>query len=344
MKKIFITVDTECHNITQVNKYIWGKVGKESYGINCILEQAKRHQIPINFFFDMCESNRYGDDYSKRIIEEIQSYGQPIYLHLHPNYISGDDTRSFLWQYSKEEQKEILRYGFDQYYSMLNTDKCLAFRVGRYGASPDMYESMDELGIRTIDLSYCHNNYKMCHLTENEVKTVNAPTYYNNQIILPNTRFVCFDFLGRKKSINTDLHEASFREIKEVLNKAKVEDIVFTMHSWHFIDKRFYRKSIRGDKKQIKKFEKIITYCKRHNYEFADIGKVDFDSRIEKMQEVDSELNLCRGLWGKLKSLYTNFFRFQEIAKLNKKYFAVYLLFYTFLSLGLIGLILLILL
>ena len=287
MKKIFITVDTECHDITQVNKYIWGKVGKEQYGIKYILEQATENEIPINFFFDMCESNRYGDDYSKEIIDEIKSYGQPIFLHLHTNYISGDDTRSFLWQYSKDEQKEIIRQGFNQYCSLLNTDKCLAFRVGRYGASPEMYEVMDELGIRTVDLSYCHNNYKMCHVTENDVKTVNAPTYYKNQIILPNTRFICFDFLGRKKSINTDLHEASFREIKEVLKKLETEYVVFTMHSWHFIDKCFYRKAIRGDKKQIKKFDKIIKYCKKLNYEFADVGNVDFESRIFKNQNAD---------------------------------------------------------
>ena len=87
MKRIYITVDVECHDIDLVNNYIWGRVGDQEYGLRCILEQGKKHNIPINFFFDMCEAKRYGDDYAKSIINAIEEYSQPIYLHLHPNYL-----------------------------------------------------------------------------------------------------------------------------------------------------------------------------------------------------------------------------------------------------------------
>ena len=33
MKKIYITVDTECHDVEQVNKYIWGKVKNQELNL-----------------------------------------------------------------------------------------------------------------------------------------------------------------------------------------------------------------------------------------------------------------------------------------------------------------------
>ena len=194
MKKAFVTVDVECHDINLENNYIWGKVGNEEFGIRRILELGKKHDIPINFFFDMCEANRYGEGYARRIIDTIRSYGQPVYLHLHPNYISGDDSRTFLWQYSYEEQLDILEKGFKQYCKLMETDSCSAFRVGRYGASEDMYKALSELNVEVNDLSYCYGNRKMCKLTYDEVGTINLPTKYYGQIVFPNTQFICFDY------------------------------------------------------------------------------------------------------------------------------------------------------
>ncbi|MBE5741939.1 MAG: hypothetical protein E7360_01310 [Clostridiales bacterium] len=336
MKKIYITVDTECHDINQVNSYIWGKVKDKEYGIKFILEQGKKYNIPINFFFDMCESFRYGQEYSKEIIETIRKYNQPIYLHIHPNYISGNDDKSFLWQYTKEEQKDILRKGFQQYCDLLGKEKCAAFRVGRYAACLEMYECLQELGVETIDLSYCYNNHKMCHLYFDEINVINRPKIFKGQTVLPNTRFVCLDFLGVKKSLNTDVHEATLQEIKEVLKEESLEHVVLTMHSWHFIDKAFYRKKIRGDKRQIKKFNKLIQYCLNKGFEFDRIENLTYRDNCSEELLTEKEINNCRGVRGKIKSLFFNFSRFQEIAKLNKKYFFIYAGFYSTIILALL--------
>ena len=340
MKKIYVTVDVECHDITLENNYIWGKVGEEEFGIRRILEKGKEHNIPINFFFDMCETNRYGKEYAQNIISAIQDYKQPVYLHLHPNYISGDDTRSFLWQYNNQEQYDILQKGFAQYYEVMQLEECKAFRVGRYGASAEMYQVLSDLNVSVIDLSYSYDNPHMCHLYYEEAQTINRPTKYKGQILLPNTRFVCFDYFGKKKSINTDLHEVGFQELKEVLNKEIPDHLVFTMHSWHFINRYFYKKGISGDKKQLKKFDKIINYCKRKGFVFADIGKEDFSDCLSQSDEKEREINNCKSLPEKIKSLFYNFFRFQEMGKINKKYFLIFSLFYLIGAVGLLGIIL----
>ena len=339
MKRIYITVDVECHNIDLVNNYIWGRVKDKEYGLRCILEQGKKHNIPINFFVDMCESKRYGEDYVKSIIKTIEEYSQPIYLHLHPNYLSGDDNRTFLWEYSYEEQYNLLKEGFTQYYELMQTDVCKAFRAGRYAASPEMYQALDELGFEVIDLSYGYKNDKMCHLYYQDVQTVNLPVIYKNQVVMPNTRFICFDYFGKSKSLNTDIQEAQFQEFKYVLNNSSYEDIVFTIHSWHFINRYFFKKGISGDKKGIKKFDKLIRYCKKQGYTFCDIGKENLKSRAKDGESEKNVINSCKGFWGKIKSFFCNFFRFQEMGKINKKYFIIFSLFYGAVAAFSVGLI-----
>ena len=343
MKRIYITVDVECHDIDLVNNYIWGRVGDEEYGLRCILEQGRKHNIPINFFFDMCEAKRYGDDYAKSIINAIEEYSQPIYLHLHPNYLSGDDSRSFLWQYNYDEQYKLLQEGLAQYYELLKTDECRAFRAGRYGASAEMYTALDNLGVRLVDLSYGYKNEKMCHLTYDEVKTVNAPVMYQSQVVLPNTRFVCFDYFGKQKTLNTDIHEAQLQELKDVLRKSSDEDIVFTIHSWHFINRYFFKKGISGDKKGIKKFDKLIKYCKKQGYTFCDVGNENIRERVQTEEPETNAINNCKSFTEKIKSFFYNFARFQEIGKINKKYFKIFSLFYggvALLAVTIIGLLL----
>lgn len=332
MKRIYITVDVECHDINKVNSYIWGVTKKGEYGVRYIASQAVSHNIPINFFVDMCESNRYGDEYTEQVINTIQERGQPIYLHVHPNYITGDDERTFLWQYGYDEQKDILGQAFDQYRMVMKTTECKAFRAGRYAASEQMYDVLNDLGEKVIDLSYGYKNQKMCHLLYEHVKTINRPILYKNQVVFPNTRFVCFDFFGKVKTLNLDIQEARFSEIKTVLKKEKAEDIVFTMHSWHFINRYFYKDAICGNQRAIRKFNRLIKFCKKNGYKFCNLGEEDLRSRVYKEQLEREIINTSKGILNKIKSLFCNFFRFQEIAKVNKKYFKKYRVFYALLG------------
>ena len=337
MKRIFVTVDTECHDIAQENNYIWGEIKGKKWGLPLILEEGKRLGVPINVFFDMCEAKRYGKEYAARIIDETKSYGHPVYLHLHPNYLSGDDKKSYLWQYSLDEQREILREGIEQYKQLTGKDGLDVFRAGRYSSSPDMYTALQDLGESALDLSYCYRNEKMCKLSFDEIGVKNVPTTYKGQTILPNTRFICFDYLGKRRALNTDLREAQLGELKDVIRATKDGDIVFTMHSWHFVDRYFFSKKIRANRAQLKKFRKIVAFCKQNGWTFADLGAEQFDTSKKE----DVIVNNSKSLWGKIKSLFYNFKRFQDIAKLNKKYFLLYAVFYGLLGAGAIAALLL---
>ena len=321
MKKIFLTVDTECHDINLVNQYIYGKKGKKEFGIVKILELAKQLNIPVNFFLDVGESRKYGKEFIKEIVEIIHSYNQPVFFHLHPDYISGDSGRTYLWEYSKDEQREIILDALEDYKSFVNVDDKLIFRAGRYGVNADTYDILSELEYDVLDLSYLCNNNKMCKLDTKEVGSHNASFQYKKVTLLPNTQFVGFDLLGKKKCIGLDSADATYSEFKNVVKKSRLNNIVFTMHSWNFIRKWFFLKNyIQGDAFMERKFRKSVKYARKCGYEFEDLRNYEFSN------ETDELINPYKR--NKVKCIVNNFLRFRKIARLNKKYFFFYLSFY----------------
>ena len=325
MKKIFLTVDVECHNYDMQNQYLWGNIGNNEYGLRKILELGKELDIPINFFVDFAEANRYGIDFIIKIVDLIKLYGQGIYLHLHPNFISGDDNRTFLWQYSYDEQLEILKKGLDSYRVIMKRDNCPSFRIGRYAANENMYKAMNELKMDTIDLSYCCHCPKMCDISNDKLETYNKPISYNSLIIFPNTRYVGFKVFKLKKVFNIDTADTTINEFKKFLRLNTLKNITFTMHSWNFIKKYFFnKKMLFGNKYEVKKFIKMVNLAKRSGYKFCNIER-DFSKDLVYNDQI---IDICKGLKNTISSFINNFFRFQRIARLNVKYFIFYFVFY----------------
>lgn len=324
-KRIFLTVDTECHNIELVNQYIYGKTGNKEYGIKKILELAKEHNIIVNFFVDIVEARKYGDIYIQNIIELIKQYNQPIYLHLHPDYVSGD-SRSFLWEYSYHEQKDIILKGIEDYKKFIDVNKGdnIVFRAGRYGVNEDTYKILSELDNNIVDLSYIYDGRKMCKISSSVIGTINRPVKFHDVTVLPNIRYIAFDYFNKKKSIGLDLSDSTYSEFKDVVSLSELNNLVLTMHSWSLIKKWFFMKHyITGDKFMVNKFAKCVNFAKKKGYVFDDIKNFEFNE-----SNFDEILNLCSGLRGKFKGFINNFIRFQKIGRLNPKYFILYLIFY----------------
>jgi hypothetical protein len=328
MRKIFLTIDTECHYIEKENQYIWGIKGSGKYGIEKIMDIANEFQIPLNFFVEIAEAKRYGDTFVQKIIDTIQMKGHNVYLHLHPNYTSGDDSKTFLWQYSYDEQKEILKQGFDDYFKFTGKKECIAFRIGRYGANENMYKALNELNISTIDLSYSCILPKYCQLSYDQIGTYNIPKKYYNQYIIPNTRYVGFDYFGIKKIFNCDVAESNYGEFVDVLKNISQQNVILTMHSWDLIKKFFFLKNyIAGNYATIRKFKKMILFAQKRGYVFSDLER-DFNKEI--IGEKDLLYNPVKeSYFNKIRYLFYNFVRLQKIARISKKYFLLFSIFYA---------------
>lgn len=325
MNKIFLTVDTECHDIKKENQYIWGVKNDKEYGIGRILELGVQYEIPINFFVDFAEEKRYGKDFLKKIVEKINHYNQPIFLHLHPNFISGDDSRTYLWEYSKEEQKIILLEGTRIYEEFLGK-KPPAFRAGRYGVDKNTYDLIDEIIPGATEFSYTGGYGKMCHIGRELVGTINHYSRYRSLRVMPNSTYVALDLLGKKKTVGIDTSEMSLTEFKEFLEKANGRDFVLTMHSWNFINRFFWSETHVGNHKTNERlFKGMIELTRKYGYSFASIEGYDFD---KEGAENDIEYNACDTFAKKIRSLFLNFWRFQQMAKISPKYLIIYSVFY----------------
>ena len=330
VKKIYLTIDTECHDIERPDRYIWGRTPDGKYfGLKKILDVAKDLDIRLNFFVDIAECKRYGVEFVKGITDMIADYGQSVYIHLHPNYISGDDERSFMWQYTLEEQKAIFKEAMGYYEQLYPGKNCKSFRIGRYGAEPAMYDALEEImGSNIIDFSYCAYSPKMCHLDMNVTGVHNSITKYKNTYLFPNTRYVCLRLSGVTKYLNLDTAESTLGEFMMILDQNRMPFVTLTMHSWNFIKKWFFiQERVWGDEANIKKFYKMINYAKNHGYEFGDIEE-DYSLLCNTKYE-DQTFDLCATPWGKARALWYNFLRFHNTARLTKKYLIFYSVLYS---------------
>jgi|GEM_PF-1683545 len=321
MKRIFLTVDVECHDLEHVNSYVYGKIGGRYYGIDGIIDAAEEYKIPINFFFDTPEAFRYGEEYAKGVIQSIQSRGHNVYFHLHPNYVSGDDSRSFFWQYNPQEQEEIFGKALDGYLSLLETSKCVAFRMGRYGTNESFYQMLENKGFSLIDLSYCYKSRNMCKLTCEEVHTANLPRMFHNQLIFPNTRYLALQFGKRSFFLGLDVSETCYSEFCDVIDHCRLNNVVLTMHSWNFLNRYFFaRNLITANTGNIKKFRKMIEYAQQKGYVFSDVKDVSVDADPGE----DHVYNpFEQGLLVRLRYYYYNFVRCLDLAKMSRKYFVI---------------------
>ena len=321
MRRIYLTIDIECHDIKKRNLYIDGSTQDGGCGLEHILKLAKGLNIPVNCFLDIPEAKVYGEKYIQDIISLIESYNQHVYLHLHPDYITGNHDKSFLWQYDRDSKKEIVEEGCNLYQKYTGHEVDY-FRVGRYGADPEMYEALTETVGSVCDLSYCTNCNKMCHLQYDDVKTNNKVTSYKGHTIFPNTRYIGLKVGRRKVFINLDASDSTYNEFTRLIRTTKLNQLVFTMHSWNFIKKYFFLAHYLSlDKYEEKKFKKMVDFARKNGFEFCDLRNTP--PCVQK-QEDDEIIDLCKSYRDFPSMIMNNFTRYRRIGRLNKKYFLFY--------------------
>ena len=207
------------------------------------------------------------------------------------------------------------------------------YRAGRYGVNETTYRLLAKLGIEVVDLSYWYDNKKMCHISADQIKTMNANVTYHGVTVLPNTSYIGFDLFGRKHTFLLNCADSTRDEFFTFIRRTKLNHVVFTMHSWDLMNKWFFLpKYLAEDKLTKRKLIHCIKEAQNRGFEFQSLHSYAYE------KEADELLNLCTGPIRRIRSIVNNFIRFQKIAKLNKKYLLIYLLFYTILAMVIIGL------
>ena len=320
---VSITVDTEhsiggafsSSNLRPVGneKRVFGKVGKDSYGIPRIMDIAEAHGIRLTFFVEVLNKYYFGEEETRSVCEYILNRGHDIQLHLHPNYLSfvagqilGQRYSDLIGTYSLSDQTWLIEEGVNtlKKYGVPNP---VAFRAGCYGANQDTLTALKRNRI-WIDSSYNHAYLgKTCLLNDlriNDVKHV-----LENVWEFPITNFVEKTRVRAKRFMPLDINGVSFHETKYVLNWARlkgVRSVTIILHSFSFL--KHYDVQYQKSKPRfhiIQRFRKICQYLyeNTHLYELRTLGSFTpgelhvFNPRTSaSFPEIPTPLSMLRGI------------------------------------------------
>ena len=268
LQKVLVSIDVEAPIGDEgVEKLIYGKSGESEYGINYIMDILDSLEIKGLFFVDIAEAWEYGEDAIRDILLTISRRGHSVGVHLHPDRMN-DKTRKYLWQYTYEEQYEMIKKCTEFYIDTLKK-RPISFRAGRYGADNNTLDILNELQYK-IDMSMYYGMRKRCHISD-RYETVNSIKCIQNIIEVPVTVFKSFDLFGYKRFDKID-ESMPFGEFKYALGKAKKEQSVsvvsFFMHSFSLLNWRSNPDKPVFNKKNELRIKKMLEYCKQNGYQF----------------------------------------------------------------------------
>lgn len=319
MKSVIITIDTEGHDGSDpVEHLIWGKTSaNDEYGINHIMNICDSYLAKALFFVDIAEAWDYGKEKIADVIGHIRKRGHDVGIHIHPDHMA-DRSRLFLWEYNKEEQREIVTK-CTNLYTELTGELPAAFRAGKYGANRDTLDILNELGYK-FDFSQFYSQ-KWCGITPPVCLSV--PKKYKNIFEMPVTIFKSMQFgkLKRYDKVDAVMDSAEFKHIMDRIAADK-RDIVVSLfyHSFSMLDWRENPDKPGFNRKEEKKFIEALRYVfESEDFKFIPLNYLKDNCETIKYNETEDSVENITSTKGFLRRAYFTFKRAYSIKKYNKK-------------------------
>ena len=259
MKNVIVTVDTEGHvGSDPVKRLIWGKTKSgQNCGIPLIMDLCDEVNAKALFFVDIAEVWDYGEKPIAEVMEYIISRGHEVGVHIHPDHMA-DPKRIFLFDYSYDEQYEIIEKCTEFYYRTLGR-KALAFRAGKYAANYDTLDILARLGYKA-DFSEFYGYDKWCGI-QPAVTGDQTVKLDNGLIEVPTISYE--NYFGRlfhrydKFDANMPLIEQK-HVLSLLINTPYVNTIVMFAHSFSFLNWRRFPNEPELSNKEAKKFKCLL--------------------------------------------------------------------------------------
>ncbi len=182
MKPVLVTIDTEGHDGEDpIRHLIFGETTDGRYGIERIMDEFDKANAKVLFFVDFAEAWDYGRDKVEKVVHTILNRGHNVGVHIHPDHMA-DKKRLFLYEYTREEQYDIIKRCTDLYTEIVGQQP-KSFRAGKYGANYDTLDILCELGYQYDFSEFYHQKWCGIH----PELTINAPCRYKSLIEFPVT-------------------------------------------------------------------------------------------------------------------------------------------------------------
>ena len=251
MKQILITCDTEVGELhadraDAFEIFIKGEIEDREVGVKLINDLASKCGAAVEHFVDVYPYERYDECKFERLCSDIIHGGHGVNLHTHP---SGryDKNRKFMWQYSVDEQTEIINFGKQKIKEWIGVD-VLAHRAGGYGANDDTIQALKFNGI-FIDSSFFYKN-ENCKINYDYINKASEKNCVLQLPISVYEKQKRFSFIKTKSSFQKfDFrYGSSADEILKAIDMMPENCmIVLFLHSFNFLNLKYSFK----DKKYI---------------------------------------------------------------------------------------------
>ncbi|MBQ2945379.1 MAG: polysaccharide deacetylase family protein [Clostridia bacterium] len=281
MKNVIFTVDVEGHvGEDPVERLIYGNVNGEKCGIDLIMDLCDKHSVQGIFFVDIAEAFDYGKEKIANVIKHIIDRGHEVGVHIHPDHMA-DKKRLFLYEYTADEQYEILNKCTQFYYDAVGK-RPLLFRAGKYGANRKTLELLKEFGY-AADFSefygqkWCGIKPPVCGTDsvklENGIIEIPVMSYRNS--------FPCI--FNRYDKIDAAMPLSEYKYVMGKFKKDKqTNPIVLFAHSFSLIDWRANPDMPTKNTREIFKLDKMLEYienCKELKFcKIADLLECDYST------------------------------------------------------------------
>lgn len=278
MNYALVTIDTEAwHGDRPIDRFVWGEVSNGRYGIEYMIDLFDRLNVKALFFVDFAECSDYGNEEMLAVARYISTHGHSVGVHLHPDHIM-DKKREFLYQYNKDEQRELIRYVTEKYKEALG-EVPVHFRAGKYAANNDTLELLSEFGYK-YDYSQFYGR-DWCAI--DPPITADSACRYGSFYEIPVTSFYALDtpLLSRVDKVDMEMSPRSFRRAVKKFNSLSDNQILTLFgHSFSFIKHRYSEDmdKLSFDSSMATRFERCIKYVQG----LSDISIVSPD-QLEKL-------------------------------------------------------------
>jgi peptidoglycan/xylan/chitin deacetylase (PgdA/CDA1 family) len=136
-------------------RYIYGRSSQGDYALPKTLELLTRHRLKATFFVEPLFAFRFGVAPLSEIVALVQSAGQEVQLHLHPEW--ADEARPPLLRPAQKRQ-DLLQYSLAEQTELIGRAKEMlqragataptAFRAGNYACNRDTFKALAKNEIR----------------------------------------------------------------------------------------------------------------------------------------------------------------------------------------------------
>jgi peptidoglycan/xylan/chitin deacetylase (PgdA/CDA1 family) len=317
MITIVPTIDVEAIRSLSVpgdfERLVMGEIKGHFYGVPKIMEILSRNNGKATFFVDYAE-HIHGIEKLTSISQYIKAQNFDVQLHIHPQFISGDQ-RFLLHEYSFEEQQYIFNRAVE-IYGTCNGKHPLFFRAGGYGADENTLIVAKEYGI-VCDSSY-FPGHKGCKLQR---RPMNVISYANGMYSFPITVFnnkIHYYLFGLHLATRillkkTDLNSCSLAELKAVFNRLceKKDQIMdLFMHSYSLIEWTYDYRKYKPNFREIDKLSSFLEYAKQSGASVISLEQLypDFFKWSDKETFIP-EINTNRKVLAMMLQLFKNNFR-----------------------------------